>query len=82
MKSSVPMQSTLGESIDAWGIKVISVELKHVDWDEGMIRAIARQAEAEREYRAKVINADEDIRALTTLFQAVTILSEQPQSIQ
>ena len=81
-KLSADVQSILDESTDAWGIKVINVELKHVDLDESMVRAIARQAEAERERRAKVINAEGELQASTKLTQAATILSDQPQAIQ
>jgi regulator of protease activity HflC (stomatin/prohibitin superfamily) len=67
---------------DAWGIKVANVEIKHVDLDESMIRAIARQAEAERARRAKVIHAEGEMQAAEKLTEAARILSEQPQAIQ
>jgi len=81
-KLSEDIQSTLDAATDAWGIKVINVEIKHVDLDESMIRAIARQAEAERERRAKVINAEGELQAASQLKEAATILATQPQSIQ
>lgn len=81
-KLSADVQTILDESTDAWGIKVINVELKHVDLDESMIRAIARQAEAERERRAKIINAEGELQASTKLTQAANVLSAEPQAIQ
>jgi regulator of protease activity HflC (stomatin/prohibitin superfamily) len=66
----------------AWGIKVTNVEIKHVDLNESMIRAIARQAEAERERRAKVIHAEGELQASEKLAQAAEILARQPQAIQ
>lgn len=76
------IQEILDEATDAWGIKVSSVEIKRVDLDESMIRAIAKQAEAERERRAKVINADGEFQAATKLQEAAAILSKEPQAIQ
>ena len=76
------IQEILDEATDIWGIKVVSVEIKHIDLDESMIRAIARQAEAERERRAKVINADGELQAAGKLQEAANILSQQPQAIQ
>jgi regulator of protease activity HflC (stomatin/prohibitin superfamily) len=67
---------------DAWGIKVANVEIKHVDLDESMIRAIARQAEAERSRRAKVIHAEGEMQAAEKLTEAARILARQPQAIQ
>lgn len=81
-KLSKDIQTILDAATDAWGIKVINVEIKHVDLDESMVRAIARQAEAERERRAKVINAEGELQAADKLKEAALILSEQPQSIQ
>ena len=81
-KLSKDIQSMLDSATDAWGIKVINVELKHVDLDESMIRAIARQAEAERERRAKIINAEEELQASEKLTQAAQVLSAQPSAIQ
>lgn len=76
------VQAILDEQTDAWGIKVANVEIKHVDLDESMIRAIARQAEAERERRAKVIHAEGELQASEALLQAADVLSRNPQSIQ
>ncbi len=76
------IQEILDKQTDVWGIKVSNVEIKHVDLDESMIRAIARQAEAERERRAKVIHADGELQASDKLRQAAEILSQQPQAIQ
>ncbi len=81
-KLNVDIQQILDERTDAWGIKVSSVEIKHVDLDESMIRAIARQAEAERERRAKVIHAEGELQASEKLLQAATVLAKQPQSLQ
>ena len=81
-KLSKDIQSMLDSATDAWGIKVINVELKHVDLDESMIRAIARQAEAERERRAKIINAEGELQASEKLTQAAQVLSAQPSAIQ
>ncbi len=81
-KLNKDIRSILDAATDAWGIKVINVEIKHVDLNETMIRAIARQAEAERERRAKVINAEGELQAADTLKEAATILSTQPESIQ
>ena len=76
------IQQILDEQTDAWGIKVINVEIKHVDLDESMIRAIARQAEAERERRAKVIHAMGEMEASQQLLEAARVLAEQPQALQ
>lgn len=76
------IQATLDEATDAWGIKVSNVEIKHVDLDESMIRAIARQAEAERERRAKVIHAEGEMQASEALLEAAKTLSGNPRSIQ
>ncbi|MEN8215270.1 MAG: slipin family protein [Pseudomonadota bacterium] len=81
-KLNKAIQELLDKQTDAWGIKVSNVEIKHVDLDESMIRAIARQAEAERERRAKVIHADGELQASDKLQQAADILSKQPQAIQ
>jgi len=75
------LQSTLDEQTGHWGIKVQAVEVKHVDLPEQMIRAIARQAEAERERRAKVIHADGEMQASQKLTEAAQMLSKQPASI-
>ena len=81
-KLSEDIQIILDGATDAWGIKVINVEIKHVDLNESMVRAIARQAEAERERRAKVINAEGELQAADKLKEAAVILSQQPESIQ
>jgi regulator of protease activity HflC (stomatin/prohibitin superfamily) len=76
------VRNILDQQTDAWGIKVANVEIKHVDLDESMIRAIARQAEAERSRRAKVIHAEGEMQAAEKLKEAAAILAEQPQAIQ
>ncbi len=76
------IQRILDEQTNAWGIKVSNVELKHVDLDESMIRAIAKQAEAERLRRAKVINAEGELQASEKLLDAAVILAKQPQALQ
>lgn len=76
------IQKTLDTQTDAWGIKVSNVEIKHVDINESMIRAIARQAEAERERRAKVIHADGELQASQKLLQAAQTLAHEPQAMQ
>jgi regulator of protease activity HflC (stomatin/prohibitin superfamily) len=81
-KLNSDIQKLLDQQTDAWGIKVANVEIKHVDIDETMVRAIARQAEAERERRAKVIHAEGEMQAATKLVEAAKILNEQPQSLQ
>ena len=79
---NLDLQKILDSQTDAWGIKVANVEIKHVDLNETMIRAIARQAEAERERRAKVIHAEGELQAAEKLSQAAEILARQPQAIQ
>jgi regulator of protease activity HflC (stomatin/prohibitin superfamily) len=79
---NLDLQKILDSQTDAWGIKVTNVEIKHVDLNETMIRAIARQAEAERERRAKVIHAEGELQAAEKLAQAAEILARQPQAIQ
>jgi regulator of protease activity HflC (stomatin/prohibitin superfamily) len=81
-KLNSDIQKILDAATDAWGIKVTSVEIKHVDIDPTMVRAIARQAEAERERRAKVIHAEGELQASEKLAQAAQILAQQPQAIQ
>lgn len=81
-KLNQDIQAILDKQTDAWGIKVANVEIKHVDLDESMIRAIARQAEAERERRAKIINADGEFQAAEKLSQAAAIISQNPQTLQ
>jgi regulator of protease activity HflC (stomatin/prohibitin superfamily) len=76
------VQRILDEQTDAWGIKVSNVELKHIDLDEKMVRAIARQAEAERLRRAKVIDAEGELQAAEKLVQAGEIMSARPESMQ
>ena len=76
------IQQVLDAQTDAWGIKVANVEIKHVDLDESMIRAIARQAEAERERRAKVIHAEGELQASEKLSQAAKVLAQQPGAMQ
>ncbi|NLD53850.1 MAG: slipin family protein [Burkholderiaceae bacterium] len=76
------IQEILDRQTDAWGIKVANVEIKHIDIDESMIRVIARQAEAERERRAKVISAEGEQQAAQKLLEAAQILSEQPEAMQ
>jgi len=76
------IQEILDKQTDAWGIKISNVEIKHVDLDESMVRAIARQAEAERERRAKVINAKGELEASKNLLEAANVLSQNPQGIQ
>lgn len=76
------IQDIVDGQTDAWGIKVANVEIKHVDIDESMVRAIARQAEAERERRAKVINAQGEYEAAERLLQAANIIARQPQALQ
>jgi len=76
------VRNILDQQTDAWGIKVANVEIKHVDLDESMIRAIARQAEAERSRRAKVIHAEGEMQAAQKLKEAAVILAQQPQAIQ
>lgn len=76
------IQEILDQQTDAWGIKVSNVEIKHVDLDESMIRAIAKQAEAERERRAKVIHAEGEFQAAEKLLKASDILTKNPTTIQ
>lgn len=79
---NLDIQQVLDSQTDAWGIKVANVEIKHVDIDESMVRAIAKQAEAERERRAKVIHAEGELQASETLMQAATMLARQPEAMQ
>jgi len=76
------LQQLLDTQTDAWGIKVSNVEIKHVDIDESMVRAIAKQAEAERERRAKVIHAEGELQASEKLLAAAEILAGKPQAMQ
>ncbi len=81
-KLNLDIQKTLDTQTDAWGIKVSTVEIKHVDLNDSMVRAIARQAEAERERRAKVIHAEGELQASEQLLQAAQILARQPEAMQ
>ncbi len=76
------IQQILDKQTDTWGIKISNVEIKHIDLDDSMVRAIAKQAEAERERRAKVINAKGELEASENLLAAANILSQNPQGIQ
>src|SRR5687767_6121253 len=76
------IQEILDRQTDAWGIKVANVEIKHIDIDESMIRVIARQAEAERERRAKVISAEGEAQAAQKLLEAAEILAQRPEAMQ
>jgi len=79
---NLDIQQTLDTATDAWGIKVSIVEIKHVDLNESMIRAIARQAEAERERRAKVIHAEGELQASEKLLQAAEVLARRGEAMQ
>ncbi len=79
---NIDIQQVLDAQTDAWGIKVSNVEIKHVDLDESMIRAIARQAEAERERRAKVIHAEGELQASEKLAQAAHTLGQVQGAMQ
>ena len=81
-KLNLDIQAILDQQTDSWGIKVANVEIKHVDLDESMIRAIARQAEAERSRRAKVINADGEFEASKRLVDAAKALAADPRAMQ
>ncbi|MCX8113584.1 MAG: slipin family protein [Burkholderiaceae bacterium] len=79
---NLDIQKILDTATDAWGIKVTNVEIKHVDLNESMVRAIARQAEAERERRAKIIHAEGEKQAAATLLEAAQMLARQPEAMQ
>jgi len=81
-KLNVDIQNILDKQTDAWGIKVSNVEIKHIDLDESMIRAIAKQAEAERTRRAKIIHAEGEMQAAEKLLGAAKTLSGQSQALQ
>jgi regulator of protease activity HflC (stomatin/prohibitin superfamily) len=81
-KLNMDIQRILDAATDVWGIKVTSVEIKHVDIDPTMVRAIARQAEAERERRAKVIHAEGELQAAEKLVAAADQISRNPQALQ
>ncbi|UCE89810.1 MAG: slipin family protein, partial [Pseudomonadota bacterium] len=81
-KLNSDIQVILDEQTDAWGIKVSNVEIKHVDLDESMVRAIAKQAEAERVRRAKIIHAEGELQASEKLLGAARTLVQEPQAMQ
>lgn len=81
-KLNTGIQKLLDEQTESWGIKVANVEIKHIDINESMIRAIAKQAEAERERRAKIIHATGELEASEKLLEAARTLSAQPQAMQ
>ncbi len=81
-KLNLDIQQSLDTQTDAWGIKVATVEIKHVDIDVSMVRAIAQQAEAERTRRAKVIHAEGELQAAEKLLQAAQMLARQPEAMQ
>jgi regulator of protease activity HflC (stomatin/prohibitin superfamily) len=81
-KLNAHIQQILDEQAATWGIKVGMVEIKHIDLNENMIRAIAKQAEAERERRAKIIHADGEMQASQKLYEAAKILAQEPQALQ
>ncbi len=76
------IQEILDHQTDGWGVKVTDVAIKHVDIDPTMVRAIAKQAEAERERRAKIINAEGELQAAKQLDEAATILARRPETMQ
>jgi len=81
-KLNLDIQQSLDIQTDAWGIKVANVEIKHVDINETMVRAIAQQAEAERTRRAKIIHAEGEQQAAEKLLEAARMLAQQPQAMQ
>ena len=81
-KLNVDLQRILDQNTEAWGIKVSTVEIKDVDLDETMVRAMAKQAEAERTRRAKIINAEGEKQAAQTLAEAAQTLAQQPTAMQ
>jgi regulator of protease activity HflC (stomatin/prohibitin superfamily) len=81
-KLNLDIQTLLDKQTDQWGIKVANVEIKHVDIDPSMIRAIAKQAEAERERRSKIIHAQGEQQAAEKLVEAARLLATQPESMQ
>ncbi len=81
-KLNADIQTILDQQTEAWGIKVSNVEIKQMDLNESMIRAIARQAEAERERRAKVIHAEGELQASQKLVEGARTLAQVPQAIQ
>jgi regulator of protease activity HflC (stomatin/prohibitin superfamily) len=81
-KINTQLQEILDKHTDPWGVKVTTVEVKHIDLPQDMQRAMARQAEAERERRAKVINAEGEHQAATRLAEAAAIIAEHPMALQ
>ena len=81
-KLNADIQNILDEQTASWGIKVTNVEIKHIDLNETMIRAIAKQAEAERERRAKIIHAEGELQASEKLLLAANVMSKNPQTLQ
>ena len=81
-KLSTNIQDILDQQTDGWGIKVSNVEMKQIDLDDSMVRAIARQAEAERERRAKVIHAEGELQSSSKLLESAQTLAKQPESLQ
>ena len=81
-KMNADLQDIIDKQSDAWGIKVTNVEIKHVDLDESMVRAIAKQAEAERERRAKIIHAEGEFQASEKLLAAANVIAQNPQALQ
>lgn len=81
-KLNSDIQNILDAQTEAWGVKVANVELKHIDLGENMVRVMARQAEAERERRAKVINAEGEEQAARKLLEAAQVLAQQPEAMQ
>lgn len=81
-KMNADLQEIIDKQSDAWGIKVTNVEIKHVDLNENMVRAIAKQAEAERERRAKIIHAEGEFQASEKLLAAANVISRNPQALQ
>ena len=81
-KLNADIQKILDSATDAWGIKVANVEIKHVDIDAVLVRAISQQAEAERQRRAKIINAEGEFQAAEKLVQAAQLISQSPQALQ
>lgn len=79
---NLDVQQILDAQTDAWGVKVTNVEIKHIDLNESMVRAIARQAEAERERRAKVIHAEGEKQAAAALLDAATMLAQRSEAMQ
>jgi regulator of protease activity HflC (stomatin/prohibitin superfamily) len=81
-KLNLDIQQTLDAQTDSWGIKVSNVEIKHIDLNENMVRAMARQAEAERERRSKIILAEGELQASQKLLEAAQTLASQPEAMQ